>query len=90
VRRCREELEFGVPNDDHADAVPAVLALQIGYDVALLELAAAVGIETEPSRFEQPERERDRLRQALRARGISLEDSDEPDSSWSEAELPPA
>jgi hypothetical protein len=90
VRRCREELEFGVPNGDQADAVPAVLALQIGYDVALLELAEAVGIETEPSRFEQPERERDRLRHALHARGISLDHSDEPDAASAAAELPPA
>jgi hypothetical protein len=90
VRRCREDLEFGVPNGDHVDAVPAALALQIGYDVALLELAAAVGIESGPSRFEQPERERDRLRHALRARGISLDTSDEPVASRSEAEAPPA
>jgi hypothetical protein len=72
VRRCREELELGVP-DDHVDTVPAVLALQIGYDVALLELAEVVGIESAPSRFEQPERERDRLRQALNDIGIDLD-----------------
>ena len=41
------------PADD-LDAVPAVLALQIGYDVALLELAEVLGIETDPSRFERP------------------------------------
>ena len=71
VRRCREELELGVP-EQSVDTVPAVLALQIGYDVALLELAEAVGIESGPSRFEQPERERDRLRHALRDLGIDL------------------
>lgn len=73
VRRCGEELEIGVPRGDQLDAVPAVLALQIGYDVALLELAAVVGIESGPNRFEQPERERDRLRQALNDRGVSLD-----------------
>jgi hypothetical protein len=72
VRRCREELELGVPGH-HVDTVPAVLALQIGYDVALLELAEVVGIESEPSRFDQPERERDRLRQALNDIGIDLD-----------------
>ena len=73
VRRCRDELEVGVPRRDELDAVPAVLALQIGYDVALLELATVVGIETGPNRFEQPERERDRLRQALDDLGIRLD-----------------
>ncbi len=72
LRRCREELELGVPKHS-IDTVPAVLALQIGYDVALLELAEVVGIESGPSRFEQPERERDRLRLALNDLGIDLE-----------------
>jgi hypothetical protein len=72
VRRCREELELGVPGRS-PDTVPAILALQIGYDVALLELAEVVGIESGPSRFEQPERERDRLRQALNDIGITLD-----------------
>ena len=80
VRRRRDELAVGVPRRDELDAVPAALALQIGYDVALLELAAAVGIETGPNRFEQPERERDRLRQALNARGISLDTTGDPDA----------
>lgn len=71
VRRRRAELELGV-QDHSGDPVPAVLALQIGYDVALLELAAAVGIESAPSRFEQPERERDRLWHALHDMGIDL------------------
>jgi len=72
VRRCREELELGVP-ERSIDTVPSVLALQIGYDVALLELAETVGIETGPSRFDQPERERDRLRRALNDIGIDLD-----------------
>jgi hypothetical protein len=79
VRRCRQQLEVGVP--ETVDTVPAVLALQIGYDVALLELAEVVGIESGPSWFEQPERERDRLRQALHDRGINLDrDRQEADS----------
>ena len=72
LRRCREELELGVPVHN-SDTVPAILALQIGYDVALLELAEVVGIESGPGRFDQPERERDRLRQALNDRGINLD-----------------
>ena len=73
VRRCRDQLEVGVPRREDLDSVPAVLALQIGYDVALLELAEVVGIETGPYRFEQPERERDRLREALHEMGINLD-----------------
>jgi hypothetical protein len=72
VRRCREELELGVP-EHSIDTVPVVLARQIGYDVALLELAEVVGIESGPGRFDQPERERDRLRQALNDIGINLD-----------------
>ena len=72
VRRCREELEMGV-REHNIDTVPAVLALQIGYDVALLELAEVVGIESRPSWFDQPERERDRLHHALNDMGIDVD-----------------
>ncbi len=73
VLRCRFELEEGVSPGPDPAAVPVVLALQIGYDVALLELACLVGIETDPNRFEQPELERKRVERALRERGIHLE-----------------
>jgi hypothetical protein len=72
VLRCRDELDEGVPPGDDADAVPAVLALEIGYDVALIELARVVGVDTDPSRFDQPQRERDRLEQAFSDLGIDL------------------
>ncbi len=85
VLRCRGEL-----HDGHADAdpdmVPVVLALQISYDVALLELARVVGIDTDPSRFEQPQQERERLESAFRALGLSLEvaiDDEQPVSGCS-------
>ena len=73
VHRCRRELEEGIPPDDDADTVPVVLALQVAYDIALLELARAVGIDTEPSRFEQPQLERERLERAFGALGMRLE-----------------
>lgn len=85
VRRCRKELESGAP--ENLDTVPAVLALQIGYDVALLELAEVVGIKSGPSRFEQPERERDRLRRALNEMGINLEGTIESPSDRREGDL---
>lgn len=59
------------------DAVPTVLAREIGYDVALLELAEVLGIETEPSRFEQPRQERARLERTLLDRGIALKTTPE-------------
>jgi hypothetical protein len=73
VLRCRFELEEGAPPELDPDAVPVVLALQVGYDVALLELARLMGVETDPSRFEQPQRERERIEHALSDRGISLD-----------------
>jgi hypothetical protein len=72
VRVCRAELDRGGPSDDDPDLVPIVLAQQIGYDVALLQLAHVVGIVTDPSRFEQPLKERQRLEHLLRDLGIDL------------------
>jgi len=80
ARRCRGELKAGLPPGLDPDAVPVVLALEIGYDVALIELATALGVPTDPSRFEQPERERARLEQELAARGITLNDDEDHDA----------
>jgi hypothetical protein len=74
--RRRRELNQDVPPTSDPDAVPAVLAREIGYDVALLELAEVWGIESDPSHFEQPRLERSRLEQALRDRGVTLPSSD--------------
>jgi hypothetical protein len=72
VVRCRDELAEGTPGGADPDTVPEVLALQIGYDVALLELARVLGVETDPSRFDQPQRERDRLEQVFNDLGVDL------------------
>jgi len=72
VLQCRAELESVPPSTD-SDAVSAVLALEVAYDVALLRLARLVGVESDPDRFEQPQLERARVEGALRSRGISLE-----------------
>ena len=69
---CRAALESAPPATD-PDAVSAVLALEVAYDVALLRLARLVGVESDPDRFEQPQLERARVEEALRSRGISLE-----------------
>lgn len=56
-----------------ADAtVPEVLAVQICYDRSLIRLCLACGIDTEPSRFEQPAIERDRLEQVLSSFGVDI------------------
>jgi hypothetical protein len=73
VRRCRIELEHGRPAVDE-DTVSAALALQIGYDVALLRLAGVIGIDSDPTRFDRPQHERGRLEGALAARGIAFDE----------------
>jgi hypothetical protein len=73
VRRRRGELACYTPPATGPDAVPAVLAREISYDVALLELAEVLGIETDPSRFEQPRHERARLEQLFSDMGIVLQ-----------------
>jgi hypothetical protein len=71
LRRRRGDLNEDRPAPTDPDAVPVVLAREIAYDVALLELAKVLGIETDPSRFEQPRQERARLEKELRERGIT-------------------
>ena len=71
LRRSRGELDEDTPPPTDPDAVPAVLAREIAYDVALLELAEVMGIDTDLSRFEQPRLERARLERELRERGIT-------------------
>ena len=73
VRRRRGELARYTPPATGPDAVPAVLAREISYDVALLELAEVLGVETDPSRFEQPRHERARLEQLFSDLGIVLQ-----------------
>jgi len=45
--------------------------------VALIELATTVGVATDPSRFEQPQLERQRLEGELAAMGIDLDEGEE-------------
>jgi len=70
LRRSGGELDEGIPPATDPDAVPVVLAREIAYDVALLELSEVMGLETDLQRFEQPQRERARLEEALRDRGV--------------------
>jgi hypothetical protein len=81
VRRYRNQLERATPDVD-PDTVSAALALQIGYDVALLRLAELVGVDSDPTRFDRPQLERTRLEGEFARRGILLgrngESSQEP------------
>jgi hypothetical protein len=77
VRRCRGQLADDQPSGPDPDAVSTVLAREIAYDVALLELADVLGIDTELERFAQPRLERARLEQALRDHGVSLAATDD-------------
>jgi hypothetical protein len=80
ARRWRTQLERGTP-DAGPETLSSALALEIGYDVALLRLAGLVGIESEPNRFDRPQAERIRLESALAERGVSFKhdsDSSEP------------
>jgi len=74
--RRRHELDQDIALAPDPDAVPVVLAREIGYDVALLELTQVWGIESDPSHFEQPRLERSRLERALRDRGVMLRTTD--------------
>jgi hypothetical protein len=71
LRRSRGELDEGRPPVTDPDAVPVALAREIAYDVALVDLAELMGIETDLHRFEQPRQERARLEEALRHSGIA-------------------
>jgi hypothetical protein len=83
VRRCRGELARHAPPATDPDAVPVVLAREISYDVALLELAEVLGVETDPSRFEQPRHERARLEQMFADLGIMLQPLPDPEDATS-------
>jgi hypothetical protein len=71
VQRYRNQLERATPDVD-PDTVSAALALQIGYDVALLRLAELIGIDSDPGRFDRPQLERTRLEGEFTQRGIRL------------------
>ena len=71
--RQRRELQQTLRPDQDPDTVAALLARQASYDVALMRLASEVGITTDPSRFDEPGRERARLEKALDGLGLSLD-----------------
>ncbi len=53
------------------------LALELDHDRMLLRLCTAMGIESEPERFENPLVERERLENQLRAVGVDFRTLDD-------------
>ena len=72
IKRRRELAQDVPPELRTTDAVPVVLARQVGYDVSLIRLAACLGVETDPQRFEPTGRERTRLEETFRDLGLGV------------------
>jgi hypothetical protein len=53
------------------------LALELDHDRMLLRLCSAMGIETDPSRFDNPLAERERLEDLLRHDGVDFRTLDD-------------
>ena len=74
---CRNLLEStGSP----ADGTTTALANQVTYDVALIELARSIGLDCDPSTFDQPARRRTELRRELISCGIRVDNVDNVDN----------
>jgi hypothetical protein len=71
LRRRRGELDEGTSPVTDPDAVPVVLAREVAYDLALVDVAELMGIETALHRFGQPRQERARLEMALLDSGVA-------------------
>ena len=67
-----ERLRMNKTKSDGA-SVADVIADQLGYDRSLIRLCLACGIETDPTRFERPAIQRDRLEVALARIGVDFE-----------------
>ncbi|HEY6426008.1 MAG TPA: hypothetical protein VIX84_02140 [Acidimicrobiales bacterium] len=73
--QCRRRLQGHGVEDGHVMAED--LALELDHDRMLLRLCSAVGIETDPSRFDNPLAERERLEDRLRRNGIDFRTLDD-------------
>ena len=73
---CRLHLESAASSERIADWGSAALANQVAFDLALIDLADSVGVECDPSSFDQPQRGRIALERELISRGILLDELD--------------
>lgn len=62
-----------VAESAHGQAVEKALAANLAYDVALLRLCAAHGVDVDPLRFSRPLVERRLLETELTRRGVELD-----------------
>jgi hypothetical protein len=73
----RQHLDWSPSSERGTDWSSAALAHQVAYDLALIGLARSVGIDCDPSSFEQPQRRRIELERELKSRGIRLEEANQ-------------
>ena len=57
-----------------SSGVPDALSRELDYDVALITLARLLGVDSDIESFDQPQKERSRLEQALVDHGIRLDE----------------
>jgi hypothetical protein len=70
LARCRARLPSGPSPATASGGVPAAVADQLAYDMALVELCRRVGLAYDVGAFDRPEEARARLEQALAGRGL--------------------
>lgn len=73
--QCRRRL--GPHRLDDVHVMAEDLALELDHDRILLRLCAAMGIESDPSRFSNPLAERERLEDLLRSAGVDFRTLDD-------------
>jgi hypothetical protein len=78
---CRRQLDPIASSQRGRDWSSAALAHQLAYDLALIDLAKCVGLDCDPSSFDQPQRRRIQIEQDLIARGVRLDVGQPTDST---------
>ena len=81
---CRQHLDLVASSERGTDWSSAALANQIAYDIALIDLARCVGLDCDPSSFDQPQRRRTDIERQLISRGVRLEGFDQRADSGSD------
>jgi hypothetical protein len=69
---CRQHLDSIASSERGMDWSSTALANQVAYDIALIGLARCVGLDCDPTSFDQPQRRRIDLEHQLISRGIRL------------------
>jgi hypothetical protein len=72
--QCRARLDGPRGESDGSSGTPDALSRELEYDVALITLARLLGLHSDVDSFDQPQKARLRLEQALADHGIRLND----------------